>query len=157
MATRIHDGATAAFPTVRHILVPLDGSELAEGVLAPAAQLARTIGARLTLVRVVPLVTDQGPGVFPNVQHELTRARTYLDDVAADLRNEGLDVAIRAVFGHTPPLTIAQMADASEADVIALTWHGYDDGERTPLGSVADGLLRATSRPVLIVRPAVVA
>jgi nucleotide-binding universal stress UspA family protein len=157
METRPDKGATAAFPTIRHILVPLDGSESAEGVLAPAAQFARGIGARLTLVRVVPLATDDGPGVFPLVQHELTRASTYLDDVAADLRDEGLDVATRAVFGHTAPLTIAQIADACEADLIALASHGYGGHERTPLGSVADRLLGATSRPVLIVRPAVVA
>jgi nucleotide-binding universal stress UspA family protein len=157
MLTRPDAGATASFPTIRHILVPLDGSESAEGVLAPAAQFARGIGARLTLVRVVPLVTDHGLGVFPLVQHELTRARTYLDDVAADLRDEGLDVAIRAVFGNTAPSTIAQIADACEADLIALASHGDGGREGTRLGSLADLLLGATSRPVLIVRPAIVA
>jgi nucleotide-binding universal stress UspA family protein len=161
LVTGPRDGARAAFPTIRHILVPLDGSELAESVLAPAVELARATGARMTLVRVVPLVTVLGPRVLPLVQHELepelARAKTYLDDVAAELRDEGLDVATRAAFGQAPPLTIAQMADASDADVIALATHGYGGLKRTLFGSVANRLLRATSRPVLIVRPAAVA
>jgi nucleotide-binding universal stress UspA family protein len=124
MVPRPYDGETPSFPAIRQILVALDGSEFAESALAPAAGLARATGARLTLVRVVPLASDQGPFVVPFVQRDLIRARTYLADVAAELRDEGLDVAVWAELGHATALTIAELADASHADVIALASHG---------------------------------
>jgi nucleotide-binding universal stress UspA family protein len=161
LVTRPGDGRTAGIPAIRHILVALDGSELAESILQPATDLARATGARLTLARVVPLVTVLGPRIVPLEQHgpehQRARAAAYLGGIAAELRDEGLDVSTQTAFGKAPPLALAQIAEASEADVIALATHGYGGLKRTLLGSVADRLLRATSRPVLIVRPAAVA
>ena len=144
-------------PTLRHILVPLDGSDLAEGALGPASDLARATGARITLAHVVSIVTVLGPRILPVVQKEfepeLERATAYLEGVASGLRDEGLDVATQAVHGKTPALALPALAEELGADVIAMATHGYGGLKRTLLGSVADKLLRASSLPVLITRP----
>jgi len=146
---------------VTHILVPLDGSDLAESVLEPAAELARATGARMTLAHVISIITVLGPRILPLVQHELEpeleRAAAYLERVAARLRTEGLEVDIKAFHGKTPALALSEMAEKLDVDVIAMASHGYGGLKRALLGSVADKLLRVSSLPVLIARPSVAA
>jgi nucleotide-binding universal stress UspA family protein len=157
LVTRPRAEADPGTAAVAHILVPLDGSDLAERALGPAAELARATGARLTLAHVISVITVLGPRILPLVQHELEpeleRAATYLERVADRLRADGLDVATHAVHGKTPPLAMSEMADKLGVDVIAMASHGYGGLKRAVLGSVADKLLRVSSLPVLITRP----
>jgi len=143
--------------SVGHILVPLDGSNLAESVLGPVTDLAKATGAKLTLAHVVAIVTVLGPRILPLVQAELEpeleRAAAYLERVATRLREEGLDVDTLAVHGKTPSLALPEMADRLNVDLIAMATHGYGGLKRTLLGSVADKLLRSSSLPVLLTRP----
>lgn len=143
--------------TVRHILVPLDGSELAERVLDPAADLARATGARITLAHVVSMQTALGPRILPllvdTLEPELDGAVAYLEETAGALREDGLDVSTRAAHGKAPALAIARMAKEVNADVIAMATHGYGGLKRALLGSVADKILRVSELPLLIMRP----
>jgi nucleotide-binding universal stress UspA family protein len=150
--------ATADFRFHR-ILVPLDGSDVAEEVLGPAAEMARIMGASLTLLRVVepvPLVAPDGmvytpPAIDPSLMDELTsQARKYVDHVAARWQGEGLSVETRVISND---LSAAAVLDAAvDHDLIALATHGRSRIARLFLGSVADKVVRGAHCPVLVVR-----
>ena len=143
--------------SVRHILIPLDGSKLAESVIDPATELARATGAFITLAHVVPTgELNDWPVLAPLRESpvpKLDGALAYLGGVADELRAEGLDVRTHAVHGAHAAVTIAEIADQLDADVIALATHGNGGLKRTLLGSVADKLLRASTLPLLVMRP----
>lgn len=142
---------------IEHILVPLDGSALAEAVLGPATDLAKATGARLTLARILPPANVLGPRVLPIVadreEDVVAHAQEYLEGVAARLSRDGLDVEVHASVGSTPARAIADVAEDRGADLIALATHGYGGLKRTVLGSVADKLLRSSRLPLLLMRP----
>jgi len=146
--------------TIRHILVPLDGSELAENVLGPTSELARATGAKITLLHVVPSGEDSGWPVLGSLRERpvpsLDPAETYLEGVQKELTRDGLDVDVVAKYGHTPATAIVDAAEHLGADVIAMATHGYGGLRRTLLGSVADKILRSTTLPLLVMRPMLV-
>jgi nucleotide-binding universal stress UspA family protein len=141
------------------ILVPLDGSETAEAVLGPAAELARLMDAELTLLRVVegmPIVSPDGmvyvpPALDPELSKELVaQARDDLGRIAARLSGEGRRVDTRVVVQGSAVETILEAAQ--RADLVALATHGRGRVARLFLGSVADKVVRAAPCPVLVVR-----
>lgn len=142
----IHPGEAGHVPadvrTFRHILVTLDGSERAEAVLGPAADLAEATGARLTLLRVVS----------PRGLHVLDGPEDYLADVARRMRATGLRVGIhvRAAEGAAP--AIARIGEEIGADLIAMATHGYGGVKRALLGSVASKVLKISPLPMLVQR-----
>jgi nucleotide-binding universal stress UspA family protein len=148
------------FP-IAHILIPLDGSRLAEAVLSPAADLAEATGARITLVHVVQTPAPYGPSMLTLMPEDLDNrfeaATAYLEATAAPLRREGLDVSVHVSHGRMPSAVIAGAAERLEADVIAMATHGRGGLKRTLLGSVADKVLRASPLPLLVMRPAALA
>jgi nucleotide-binding universal stress UspA family protein len=133
-------------PDVDDILVPLDGSPLAEQVLAPAAELARVMGARCHLLQVVEPTTS-------GEQAEKAQAEAYLQRIAAGLREQGLEVRARAVFAWDAAGAILAEADEQGSKLIALATHGRGGLEWLMLGSVADQLVRRAPTPVLVYRP----
>ena len=147
--------------SVRHILIPLDGSKLAEGVLGPATELARAIGARITLLNVVPMPELSGWPVYAPLRDKpvpkLDGAIAYLEGVAGELRLEGREVKTHVMRAPHVATAITRVADELDADVIALATHGYGGLKRTLLGSVADKLLRSSALPLLVMRPPSVA
>ncbi|NNF14794.1 MAG: universal stress protein [Gemmatimonadetes bacterium] len=143
--------------TLGHFLVALDGSPLAEHALDPVRKLAKATDARLTLLHVVSDPTYLGPrvtGLRPDrFEPELEGAADYLKKVGEGLRQEGFEVEEMVVQGDTPAASIAEVADAQDADVIAVATHGFGGVKRAVLGSVTDGLLTKTRRPLMVVRP----
>jgi nucleotide-binding universal stress UspA family protein len=144
------------------IMVPLDGSALAEAALEPAADLARLLGSRLSLVQViVPLATATDPPLpFPSGYDEhLTEirrreAQDYLDSVADPLRAGGLTVGAAAVVAPTPAGALLDLARPGRAGLVVLASHGAGGLRRLALGSVADKLVRAAEVPIVVVRAA---
>ncbi len=145
----------------RNILIPLDGSPLAEQSLDPAVKLGRLVQAEYTLVQVVePLVL---PGYSPvayaaGVAEQATEslvetARTYLDSVAQRLRTEGLEVHTRVLLDAQPARVILEDAEQHAISLIALATHGRGGISRLLIGSVADKVLRGSDAPVLLYRP----
>ena len=140
----------------KRMLVPLDGSRLAEGILPFIIQIAGPLDLEVVLVRVVqPIVplTLEGTGHFAvdDVPTRLREAREYLAPVAADLRERGVRVTTEARHGEPVTVLVAAARDVG-ADLIAMTTHGRSGLGRLLFGSVAEAVLRQAQIPVLMMR-----
>lgn len=159
----------AAFGLQR-ILIPLDGSELAERVLEPAIALGKPRAANYTLIRAVE------PGFLPygypylgdvsqpernwvvnarNMEKDCQEKRkaqavSYLDCVAKRLRAKSLCVNTQVVECDA---SAALLQSANSFNLIAIATHGHGGFKRLLLGSVADKVIRGTVTPVLVYRP----
>jgi nucleotide-binding universal stress UspA family protein len=144
---------------MKKILVPLDGSKFAESAIAPAARLATRHSAGVVLASVVsdlppvPLASTDGEMVTRWFEAEEGRVGEYLAGVKKHLEasHPGVRVESRVELG---PVARTLMAQAGEvgADLIAMTTHGRGAWQRAWLGSVADGILRGSQRPILLLR-----
>jgi len=160
-AGEVADRAGPAGRSGRQLLVPIDGSPLAEEVLAAAAELARLWNLDLSLLRVVPpvtFVTEPGLPLPTAYDRELTdaaveQAKDYVRDLVEDLRARGFRATGAAVIGWNPVDTILEVARPEQVALVALATHGRGGLSRLALGSVADKLIRAAHVPVLVYRP----
>jgi nucleotide-binding universal stress UspA family protein len=141
------------------ILVPLDGSGLAETALPYVEDLARSLSLEVILARVVKLVGLSTPHSDPSIigtgdlELEIEReAADYLEEVASRLEANGLDASYKLLRGATAK-AITQLAQDTPQDIIALTTHGRSGLTRWVLGSVAEALVRASGDPVLVIPP----
>jgi nucleotide-binding universal stress UspA family protein len=149
-------------PSFQHVLVPLDGSERAEAVVAQAVTLARGPEGQYTLLRVVrypdELVSAYVPGTIQMsqqvVDEGIREANIYLDGIATRMRQDGLEVETRVLVDSRPASAILSYADDHEVDLIAMATHGRGGVPRAVMGSVTDKVVRGAHRPVLVVRPA---
>jgi nucleotide-binding universal stress UspA family protein len=150
-------------PMTRHILVPLDGSSLAEAVLPCAAALARATSSALTLLRAVPPVTliepmggpmggpmYRGDAFWEAYQQEPDIARQYLAGVAASLESDGITVHTKVVDGDPAQCILEQASTNDDVNFIAMTTHGRSGLGRLFFGRVAENVLRASPVPVLM-------
>src|SRR5579884_2060783 len=141
----------------RRVLVPLDGSELAERALEPAAALAATAG-ELLLYQVLPPAAataadlEHDPSWSTILAEIRAEALRYLERVAERLRTAGYRVRTATDYGE-PAACIAEYARREEADLIVLSSHGRSGLARWLLGSVADALVRLAPVPLLLLRP----
>ena len=143
---------------LRTILVPLDGSVLAERALPLAADIARRSGGAVHLVRAhVPLAVVGATAEGAIFSQDMLaaddalrrRAKDYIDAAATRVAAEwGLRVSGVTEDG-SPAGLITDIADRIDADLVIMTTHGA--GGFTPdwLGSVADSVIRHSHRPVL--------
>ncbi len=133
------------------ILVPLDGSALAEGALPTAIELLADLPtATLLLVSAAeaPILGD------PNETQVrvVCEAEDYLASVAARLNRFGIKgVKTSVCYGPAAP-SIVETARVNKADLIVMTTHGRSGLGRLILGSVAEAVLRGTHTPILVVR-----
>ncbi|MBX9790434.1 MAG: universal stress protein [Pirellulales bacterium] len=143
---------------VRRVLVPLDGSPLAESILPPARALGQLWQAEYRLLRVVA-----PPGSFWSWQSDAEAgkphdrqsaahdaATTYLDALAERLRHESLTVETSVQVAHNPAKAILDEAQAAACDLIAIATHGRGGLNRLLWGSVADKVIRGAATPVLV-------
>lgn len=135
----------------RLILVPLDGSEFSEVVLRTGVDLARKWGARLEVVTVHEPVPPLDHNLWESVSREWSES--YIDEVAARIKKEeGLNVPGTALCG-APAEAIQRHAEARGVDLIVMATHGRGPMSRFWLGSTADGLVRHSTVPILLLRP----
>lgn len=140
-------------PDIRNILVPLDGSALAEASLAPVRTLARATGATVTLLHVLENDAPESIHGEPHLGEE-GEAALYLADVAR--RWDGATSFLEHVHlnpEHDIAASIAQHAAELDSDLIAITTHGGGGLRGLFFGRIAQKVLQQTDRPVLIVRP----
>jgi nucleotide-binding universal stress UspA family protein len=136
------------------VVVPLDGSDLAEAAIGPAAELAQAAGARLVLLRVEPSVAAIGEGFMLVPDFELTDeavtrvAEAYLAQ-ASRLVPEQVAVETRAVRGPVPHALLDTLA-RMRPDLVVMTTRGRGGLRRALLGSVADRVVRSGA-PVLLI------
>lgn len=138
------------------ILVPLDGSELAEEVLPYAQALAKGLRTRIELLRVIEPPPEEmavpGHGVYPywSVDNVRSNARDYLEGIASTLREEGLSAFTKVREGR-PADWVAAEAELEPDTLVAMSGHGRSGITRWILGSVTDRILHTTSTPVLVI------
>jgi nucleotide-binding universal stress UspA family protein len=138
-------------PTLDNILIPLDGSPLAEQALGPALDLACLMQSRCTLLQVVETHSAHEKGA--NGLPAKAEAEIYLRRIAARLREQGPQVRTRLVAARHVAEAILEEAEMLGSNLIALATHGRGGINRLLLGSVADKLVRLAMCPVLVYRP----
>jgi nucleotide-binding universal stress UspA family protein len=144
----------------KHIMVPLDGSELAECVLDHVVAIVKGCTVpRVTLVRVVPPLKLYGADIDIPIQgieamerSSMASAKEYLQKQAEMLMTKGIQVETEVQFGIVVD-TLLEFAEKNAVDLIVIATHGRSGISRWVLGSVADRLLRSANAPVLMVRP----
>jgi nucleotide-binding universal stress UspA family protein len=138
----------------RHLVVPLDGSRLAESVLPAVASLARGLKASVTLLHVLE---RKAPARAHGDRHLAGRsdAESYLADVARRALGRGIRSSWHVHDDDTGGLArvLAQHEKEFGHDLVVLCTHGRGGGRRAVLGSVAQQLVRAGTAPVLVLRP----
>lgn len=142
---------------IRRIVVPLDGSAFGEHALPYALALAQRHGASLDLVHVhevASLVYLEGvPQIDASVELDgIESDRSYLDRTLERVRAAGATAGATLLDGPTVS-ALESHIEASGTDLVVLTTHGRGPLSRAWLGSVADGLARHTTCPVLLIRP----
>ena len=144
----------------KKILVPLDGSELAECVLPHVESIATKYGATsIMLLRVIDSYVwsatyaylDESFRKEADEKHEKA-AKEYLDEVASRIDLAGIEVQKELING-SPADSIAEYVTKNDVDLIAIATHGRSGVSRWAWGSVADKVLRSACVPVLMVRP----
>ena len=148
------------------VLVPLDGSELAEAALEPAAELKNKLGARVILLRVLeplshmlsisPPSLESPAAAATNVdllqealEAERRSAREYLEQAAARVGADGVEPVVAE---GRPQDVIPQQASETGAGLIIMSSHGRGGLGRLVYGSVTDSVLKESSVPVLLIR-----
>ena len=142
-------------PTDRRlrVLVPLDGSDLAEEAIKSADLLAGSLDTELTVLQVVELLSYPLNYLPYDPDAELCAARQYLQTQVDRLQARNKRVTARATIGN-PSWVVAQVAREVEADVVVMATHGRTGLDRLVLGSVATATLQRADVPVLLVRSA---
>lgn len=153
---------SVSWSAFRNIVVPLDGSELAEEALGPAMDVARQQAAHLMLTRspvletmAVPITEPLG-GVglyWPEDSRAATKheCQAYLDRLTSRLRGQGVPLRTKIGEGQ-PDQAILEIVDDTGADLVVMSTHGYSGVTRWVMGSVTEKVLRATQVPVFVVR-----
>jgi nucleotide-binding universal stress UspA family protein len=141
----------AGGPSFARILVPLDGSPLAEGILAQVLALAGPFHASFILVQVIERPAYPMLDVSGVQTREAEEAIRYLDRIRGTVEAAGFRALTEALFGD-PATAILAHAAKVEADVIAMSTHGRSGLNRWLLGSVAEKVLSGSEAPVLLYR-----
>lgn len=141
---------------IAHILVATDLSAEAMSCIPSVAGLARSLGARITLLHVVesyeaiPHGSPLAPPLrTPGDQKAIDAAREQLEERRSAFGAD-LQVALELIDGGDPAEEVVAYADANQIDLIAMTTHGRTGLRRVALGSVAEAVIRRTRVPVLV-------
>jgi nucleotide-binding universal stress UspA family protein len=153
------DGTFPAFD-MREILVPLDGSALAETAIGPAAVLAKLWDAEMSLVQLVYPVLFTPDAVLPFAgayDEEMTArewelAKDCVRDLSATLRAKGIRASGTALMAPRPVAeSLIDLAQPARVSLVALATHGRGGLRRLVLGSVADKVVRGAQVPILVI------
>ena len=134
------------------IVVPLDGSALAEGALATAVDLCRRMRSKLVLVRVHHPPEMAITRAYEWDRETRRREQEYLETLVGRLRDQRGVAAEPAVLDGHAADAVADAAAARTGSLIVMTSHGRTGFSRAWIGSVADAIIRHASTPVLLVR-----
>jgi len=148
---------TEAGELLRSIIVPLDGSSLAEQILPEVMTLARVGGARIRLLHVLAPRNSAQEATRgrepPWWNKDVAAAKAYLARIAAQLRADGFTATTEVVVGDTIAEAIVDHAGSEKANLIAIATHGRSGMARVIRGSVADVVTRTSRTAMLVLRP----
>ncbi len=145
----------------RRILAPLDGSWRAENVLPMVTLLARFCKSQIQIVHVVK--TPEIARHLPPVQEDIDlsnrivvrnqeEALHYLDQVQLSSPLAGIDVKAHLISGNNPTLSIHELVDREQIDMVVLSAHGYSGNNQWPYGSMVNNFILYGKVPLLIVQ-----
>jgi nucleotide-binding universal stress UspA family protein len=137
----------------RRILIPLDGSELAEKALKKALEIAKSYGSTLLLTSVVPLIELSGEysslTFIETLQKMRDRSQSYLDRKLDELSTERIRVDATVLVGD-PATRVVELAEEHKIDLIVLSSRGRTGLARWYFGSTAEDIARKSRLPVLL-------
>lgn len=166
---------------IKKILVPLDGSELAERALPYAGELAQALGAKLILLGVVPPPPGRSGGIFkvaaafmvdrqlPDTPDDLDKSlhpiskdsqmasleaevKRKLMPLVEQVQQQGIEAKVVVAYGR-PARGILQYTQQEKIDLIVMSTHGESGLNPYAYGGTADRVARRSSVPVMLVRP----
>ena len=140
----------------RKILVPLDGSKVAEGVLPHARALAYSEGAELILLTVganpVMDYAFSDPGIAQlAIDEQEERSKKYISEIESQLKASGFRISTLLRVGAVVDVILG-VAEVMQVDIIAMSTHGRTGPARWLLGSVAERVVQNSKVPVLLIR-----
>jgi nucleotide-binding universal stress UspA family protein len=146
----------------QHILIATDGSKTSAKAVAHGVKLAKTVGARVTMVTVTELwsALAMGAGIEAGLANPVAEyeqavadsARKTLDEAAAVAGKEGVACTTQHVPDRRPSEGIVEAAREKKCDLIVMGSHGRRGFNRLLLGSQASEVLTLSTVPVLVVR-----
>jgi nucleotide-binding universal stress UspA family protein len=154
-------GNGSAEAHLKTAIVPLDGSPLAEQVLAYLSPLAKALELKVVLLRVIPPeglhfgYRDYPAGYsedFVVGEETEKHATDYLRRIRSRLQEDGLSLIEEYILRGNPAEAIVDLAQATPDNLVAMTTHGRSGVGRWVLGSVTDRVVRHSGNPVLVVR-----
>jgi len=137
---------------MKRLLVPLDGSSLAETILPVAEEWAKEEEAEVILLRAVLARHVPGTDETEAQVQAVTEGEAYLKAVADRLQRRGLKQVRWAVWCDEPAAAMTQAVARDGVEMIAMATHGRGGLSRLLLGSVAEAVIRAAGVPVLLIR-----
>src|SRR5687767_3109950 len=146
---------------IKHVLCPVDFSEFSRHAFDRAVAVARSYGADVTVLHVLPVPSavpalpygPEGPGPFGFEAVDRARALTELSRFLTAGQSIGIRLHYEAVESPTVQKEILTQASRLSADLVVMGTHGRSGFDRLFLGSVAEKTLRTSSVPVLVVPP----
>jgi nucleotide-binding universal stress UspA family protein len=141
----------------KKILVPLDGSKLAEAALPHAEAIAKSEGAEIILLRI-PMIPAmeffaREPSIALKIQQdEEALAKKYLNTKLNELKKEQIQASTIMLEGSVPD-TILGIAEETHSDMIVMSTHGRTGLQRWLMGSVADRVVHHAHIPVMLIHP----
>lgn len=146
--------------TIKHVVIPLDGSAFGEAALKPALEFGDRFGASYTLLRTVAYPSMISPYLPDTVQHNALLMKqleedawAYLETIRKEVDDGSRQVDARVLVNKGPASGVLEYVAASGADFVAMASHSRHGIARFTLGSVADKVIRGSHTPVLIVHP----
>ena len=133
------------------ILVPLDGSEMAEETLCQVEDLAKVHGGEILLLRVAFVHNFPGADIKELEKKAIERAQDYLDKIAAGLSRKGYKCSTHVRYGDASE----EILDHAQryASVVVMATHGRGGMLRWAMGSTSDRVIRRCKKPLLLIRP----
>ncbi len=138
---------------VSRIFAPLDGSKPGEAALPYIETLASKLNTEVVLFQSVSEEHRPGDDDWVELKKMANRnARIYLRKIESNLIYKGISVRTMVEFGGNPSKQIVQLAERTQAAVVAMSTHGRSGVDRVVFGSVAEKVLRSGTTPLLLVR-----
>ena len=138
------------------VLVPLDGSELAECALPHVTNLAKggAVGEviLLNVVEIPSVWLAEGFDFISLKNAQFSKAQKYLADIQSQISSEGVKVKAEVLEGRTAQ-SIIEYSKENAVDLIVIATHGYTGMKQLMFGSVALRVLHDANVPVLLIRP----
>ncbi len=142
----------------KHLLVPLDGSDVSEQAIPPALAIATAFNSRVTLLRVVLIPTvigghgnDFTEPYIVLLENRYREAEVYIREKVTSLQSKWYPVYGLILHGESVADVVLETADEFAVDGIVMGTHGRSGLSRWLLGSVADKVMRHAGVPVLLI------